>query len=111
MDNKWVTLSGDPYLLQEQVSLKTMEKFYDNEEEVVLLELQALFENEKEQVSHQVVSLGVHKLLKEFQTVFHMPSGLPQKRSREHAITLQAGTSPINIRPYLSLLAFPEERD
>lgn len=100
VDNKWVTLSGDPYLLQEQVSLKTMEKLYDNEEEVVLLELQALFENEKEQASHQVVSLGVHKLLKEFQTVFHMPSGLPPKRSREHTITLQAGTSPINIRPY-----------
>lgn len=29
-----------------------------------------------------------------------MPTGLPPKRSREHAITLHEGTSPINIRPY-----------
>ena len=29
-----------------------------------------------------------------------MPTGLPPRRSREHAITLQEGTSPINIRPY-----------
>ena len=87
-------------MLHVQASLKTMEKLCENEEEVILLELQALFENEHEPSSGKVVSLGIHKLLKEFQTVFNMPSGLPPKWSCEHAITLQAGTSPINIRPY-----------
>lgn len=29
-----------------------------------------------------------------------MPGDLPPKRTREHAITLQEGTSPINVRPY-----------
>lgn len=100
VEDKWVTLNGDTDLLREYVSLKTMEKLYDNEEEVILLELQALFENVQEQLPSQTISLGVHKLLKQFQTVFNMPSGLPLKRSPVHAIILQAGTSPINIRPY-----------
>jgi len=29
-----------------------------------------------------------------------MPQALPPKRNREHAITLEKGTSPINLRPY-----------
>lgn len=100
VEDKWVTLNGDPDLLRAQASLNTMEKLSENAEEVILLELQALFESEEEQPTRKAVSLGIHKILKEFQNVFNMPSGLPPKRSREHAITLQAGTSPINIRPY-----------
>lgn len=100
VEYKWVTLNGDPDLLRAQASLNTMEKLSENAEEVILLELQALFESEEEQPTRKAVRLGIHKILKEFQNVFNMPSGLPPKRSREHAITLQAGTSPINIRPY-----------
>lgn len=100
VEDKWVTLNGDPGLLRAQASLNTMEKLSENAEEVILLELQVLFESEEEQPTRKAVSLGIHKILKEFQNVFNMPSGLPPKRSREHAITLQAGTSPINIRPY-----------
>lgn len=42
----------------------------------------------------------IQKLLQKFKAVFNMPKGLPPRRSREHAINLQMGTSPINIRPY-----------
>lgn len=41
VDNKWVTISGDPSLLRAQVSLKYMEKLCRKDEVVFLLELQA----------------------------------------------------------------------
>ena len=45
IDGEWVTISGDPALLREQVSLSSMEKLCDSEDVVYLLELQTLFEN------------------------------------------------------------------
>ena len=67
---------------------------------VYLLELQTLFENSKEQEQAVTPSSEVKRLLQKLKVVFNMHIGLPPKRSRENAITLQAGTSPINIRPY-----------
>lgn len=66
----------------------------------MLLELQALFENSTAKKQAKVPQKKIQTLLKSFASVFQMPSGLPPVRSREHAITLQAGTSPINVRPY-----------
>lgn len=98
--SEWVTISGDPSLLRAQVSMNSMEKLCESEEVVVLLELQALFENTKEKDQVVVPNKRIQSLLKSFAGVFQMPHGLPPVRSREHAITLQEGTSPINIRPY-----------
>lgn len=100
VDDKWVTLCGDPALLKVQVSLNAMEKLGNQKEEVILLELQALFENVSGASKGAAPGPEFQKLLKQFKSVFHMPAGLPPKRSREHAITLQSGTSPINVRPY-----------
>ena len=97
---QWVTLAGDPDLLCAQVSLRTMEKLCEKEDGVYLLELQALFDNEEVTDKTPVEIPAIKKLLKEYHSVFNMPQGLPPKRTREHAITLQEGTSPINIRPY-----------
>lgn len=97
---QWVTLTGDPDLLRAQVSLRAMEKLCDKEDGVYLLELQALFDNGDIATKPVVPEPSIKKLLKEYKSVFNMPRGLPPKRSREHAITLQEGTSPINIRPY-----------
>lgn len=77
-----------------------MEKLCESEDVVYLLELQTLFDNSKEQQHEVRLSSKVKALLQRFKEVFNMPSGLPPRRSREHAITLQTGTSPINIRPY-----------
>lgn len=100
VDKEWVTITGDPTLLFAQVSLNSMEKLCDSEEVVYLLELQTLFENSKEQQQAEMPSSEVKRLLQRFQGVFKMPTGLPPKWSREHAITLQSGTFPINIRPF-----------
>lgn len=100
VSDKWVAICGDPSLLKEKVSLNSMEKLVEKEEVGYLLELQALFEATPGSDKTQKPSREVSKLLKEFESVFNMPPGLPPKRNREHAITLQAGTSPINIRPY-----------
>ncbi|XP_048611390.1 uncharacterized protein LOC125585774 [Brassica napus] len=45
IDGEWVTISSDPALLREQISLSSMEKLCDSEDVVYLLELQTLFEN------------------------------------------------------------------
>lgn len=98
--DQWVTISGDPVMLKEQVSLNTMEKLVEKEEVVFLLELQALFETKQDGPKQKGPSREVRTILKEFESVLDMPQGLPPKRNRENAITLQEGTSPINIRPY-----------
>ena len=98
-NKEWVSICSDPELLKAQVSLKAMEKLCGKEDVVYLLELQTLFESattEKEKKPGQMVTT----LLKKFAGVFQMPNNLPPKRSREHAITLQEGSSPINVRPY-----------
>lgn len=96
---KWVSICSNPELLTAQVSLNSMEKLCDKEDVVYLLELQALFENDNKEIEGKP-SPAVMALLKRFAGVFQMPAGLPPKRTREHAITLQEGTSPINVRPY-----------
>lgn len=96
---KWVAICSDPELLKSQVSLNAMEKLCEKEDVVYLLELQALFENESK-ANEKKPSLAICSLLKKFAGVFQMPRGLPPARTREHAITLQEGTSPINVRPY-----------
>ena len=42
----------------------------------------------------------LHSVLQEFKHVFDMPSGLPPKRTHDHAIALKKGTDPISLRPY-----------
>lgn len=81
------------------MSLKAMEKLCVKDDVVYLLELQTLFENANQE-SETKPSLAVAALLRKYARVFQMPEGLPPKRSREHAITLHEGTSPINVRPY-----------
>ena len=100
VDNEWVTLASDPSLVRAQVSLKSMEKLCGSEGGVYLLELQELFENVGEQERLVKPSHNIQRLIRQFKEVFNMPTGLPPKRSREHAITLHERTSPINIRPY-----------
>lgn len=98
-NEKWVSICSDPELLRAQVTLNAMEKLCEKEEVAFLLELQTLFESESKE-REQMSSLAVSALLKRYKSVFQMPTRLPPKRNQEHAITLQEGTSPINVIPY-----------
>lgn len=42
----------------------------------------------------------VSSILSDYEDIFHMPATLPPSRTKEHAIVLKEGTSPISVRPY-----------
>jgi len=97
----WVTIVGDPALSKAQVSLNTMEKLVKKERVGYLLELTTLFEKaEGEEQPEEVYAEEVSHLLQKYKGVFEMPQSLPPVRNREHAITLQEGSGPVNLRPY-----------
>ncbi|CAL9222852.1 unnamed protein product [Arabidopsis halleri] len=99
----WVTIMGDPALSREKVSLNSMEKIYRSKETMYLLELTTLFESQAP-CDKKVKELEIDQLLTKYQKVFDMPKELLPVRNREHAITLQEGTSRVNMRPYNSVL-------
>jgi hypothetical protein len=39
-------------------------------------------------------------MLQNYEEIFKEPQGLPPNRQRNHRIVLQAGSSPVNVRPY-----------
>ena len=39
-------------------------------------------------------------MLQQYLRVFHIPSGLPPLRQRQHHITLKEGSNPVSVRPY-----------
>lgn len=95
-----MTIIGDPALSQEQVSLNSMVKICKHNETTYLLEMTTLFENEGQSTKKKVKSVGLERLLSKYEKVFKMPKELPPVRNREHASTMAAGISPVNIRPY-----------
>lgn len=95
----WVTLYGDPELCREQVTFHAIEKIIKYTGDAYLLELASLFDN-KEQLEQRQVPPTIQHVFDQFQKVFQMPQSLPPTRNREHVITLQEGTTPINLRPY-----------
>ncbi|XP_023633382.1 uncharacterized protein LOC111829008 [Capsella rubella] len=97
--DEWVTLVGDPSLIREQVSLKSLQLRMKGVELVCLLELTTLFEGEVAEKSTPD-SVLLSKLLRGYQDVFQMPKELLPTRNREHSITLKEGSSQVNVRPY-----------
>ncbi|XP_013594601.1 PREDICTED: uncharacterized protein LOC106321497 [Brassica oleracea var. oleracea] len=79
IDQEWVTITGDPALLRDQVSLNSMEKLCDNEEVVYLLELSALFESSLEQQKVERPSVEIQRLLRRFKGVFNIAYWSPSQ--------------------------------
>ncbi|EOA18774.1 hypothetical protein CARUB_v10007371mg, partial [Capsella rubella] len=99
IDNHWVTVAGDPTISKSQVSLNSMERLFQHTDVVYCLELAALFEDKSEK-KDKIEDAEIYGLLSQFQKVFSTPQNLPPPRNREHAITLQEGAGPVNLRPY-----------
>lgn len=94
---KKVRLQGDAREMQEvqQVSVLQLEKWMKGEEVWVFVLL--------EQVSEETVGkidTDLQEILREFEDVFAMPSGLPPVRPYDHHIPLLPGSIPVNARPY-----------
>lgn len=91
-----ITLHGDPSLSKTLVTMKSMMKAFRKGGEGVLLELGCLMVEEVE----GKIPISLQGVLSDFKAVFEEPCGLPPQRRRDHTITLQAGVSPVNVRPY-----------
>jgi len=99
MDERWITLLGDPALLRQQISLNSLEKILKQGDTAYLLELSELF-TEQKATEKESVAAGIQNVLQRHKQVFQLPKGLPPSRNREHTINLQSCTTPINSRPY-----------
>ena len=55
---------------------------------------------QEEKLLSPVLPVEVERVLQLYEHIFDKPQGLPPVRGREHAITLKAGTTSINVRPY-----------
>lgn len=99
VNEEWVTLLGDPALLRQHISLNSLAKQVKLGDVTYLLELSELF-TEQDSKSKSMLAPNIQRLLHKYKPVFQLPQGLPPARNREHAITLQQGTAPINVRPY-----------
>lgn len=97
--NTWVTIHGDPEMCREQVSFRFMERVIRYTGVAYFLELSVLFDHNEPQDLSTVVH-AMKTVMESYESVFQMPNQLPPARNREHAITVQEGTSPINLRPY-----------
>ncbi|MCH87798.1 hypothetical protein A2U01_0008677, partial [Trifolium medium] len=90
-------IQGDPAMCTRQASLKAMVKaLADSGVGYYLQSMSA--SNQEEHVGG--VDTELTAIIREFEEVFNMPSGLPPIREHDHAIILKPGADIPNIRPY-----------
>ena len=94
-----VTLQGDPSLCNSLISLKAILKAIKGEREAILLELCSLISS-KHHPQESSLPDPISLFLQEYVDVFDEPKSLPLVRDYDHAIVLQPGSGPINVRPY-----------
>lgn len=100
-EGRTITLRGDPSLSRTRISLKAIIRTIRKEGGGVLLELNVIKGDSGVSGSTGKAVTGEWKeLIKEYESVFNMPMGLPPQRNREHAIVLKEGSTPVGVRPY-----------
>ncbi|CAA7053501.1 unnamed protein product [Microthlaspi erraticum] len=92
-----VTLQGDPSLCNSAVSLKALWKAVEDQGEGMIVEYYGL---QVVGVDEEPITEAFSALLDEFGEIFNEPEGLPPSRGKEHRIELQAGASPVSVRPF-----------
>lgn len=93
-----VSLQGDPSLVKTVVSLKAMLRSLYTTRASYLVEfcsIKCVPEQNGEPIDPRIVSL-----MKGYNHLFDQPTKLPPHRQHDHAIVLQEGARPPNIRPY-----------
>jgi len=99
--NQWVTLRGKEGCKESVVALQNIlskpkpntQSLLWEIEKVEIPEAQMTFLRKKQQEE-------LEEILKKYELVFKEPSGLPPKRTIEHAINLVEGQRAMNVRPY-----------
>ena len=98
-----VKIQRDPTLSKSQVSLHSLVQALKRQKQGILLVLKTMTTTDKEEMttstSHSLPP-SIRQMLLDFQDIFEAPMDLPPSKSKEHAINLQLGTTPISVRPY-----------
>ncbi|KAG5596542.1 hypothetical protein H5410_037774 [Solanum commersonii] len=92
-----VSLRGDSAMVRTVVPLKAMTNLLKKGNQGFLVESNQVTITEDEIA---ITSKEIEKLLYDYPEVGEQALGLPPRRSWDHAITLQSGAQPPNIRPY-----------
>ena len=102
LGSEHITLKGDPSLGRTKISLKAMIRALQKEGGGYLVEFNQLSSDQQknDELDMGQIPSVLRMVLQEFKHVFNMPSGLPPKRTHDHAIVLKEGTDPISRRPY-----------
>ena len=97
------SLKGDPNLDKTMISLKAMLRTIKHEKQGVYMELSHLESDSTERQWQENIEdqpRELIELLSLFQHLFRTTSELPLIKGHEHAIVLQEGSLPVNVRPY-----------
>lgn len=98
-----ITLKGDPTLTKAEVSLKKLSKTWTESDEAYLVELRQLSIEELREDQEELppsMSKEVIRLIQDYESIFHLPAGLPPKRGIDHRINIPENQPPVNVRPY-----------
>ncbi|XP_019257761.1 PREDICTED: uncharacterized protein LOC109235975 [Nicotiana attenuata] len=101
-------LYGKKYLLQcDDARLKTVDaialgKMAEGKAQLFMVRVLPTEDSKEAKISQSTgIEPGIRNLIEEYQVLFSEPSGLPPSRVLfDHKIPLEAGSNPINIRPY-----------
>lgn len=104
---EWVViLQGDRSLVRSQVSLKSIMKTFEKEDQGVSIELSAVVQwgvgEAREHIADYLSKLQpeIQKVIQSFRVVFEPSNQLPPPRDHDHAIELEPGARVVNVRPY-----------
>lgn len=81
-----------------ELSSEQFQKWYNGNDiwSIAVLEQQPFTSPEQ----HTEIPTEVQSLLQNYMDIFQEPKSLPPHRQYDHAITLEHGTTPVNVRPY-----------
>jgi hypothetical protein len=102
-NGQWITLQGiTPQSTPppQQMDISLLQQMHDNNEIWALASLEVVSATSALDTSSVAVDPSIQAILLEFEDVFAEPTGLPPHRQYDHAIALEPGAQPPNVRLY-----------